>query len=124
MRTVLATIPHNEQRYDTIGDYIHDGEIVTIVISDMQNPDYELLVGIHELIEEYLTHKKGVKEEDITAFDMGYEENRTNDSEPGDSPLAPYHEEHKLATKVEKYCAKILGVKWKDYDTFTRSFNG
>lgn len=131
---IIQTIPHSEHRYETVGDYF-DEEVfmpspsgtyspiprTRIEVSDMKNPDYEFLVVFHELIEWYLTQKRGIKEEDITVFDIGFETERLegkhkDTDEPGDDPAAPYYKEHQFATKLEKKMATELGVDWDEYD--------
>ena len=121
MKTIIIkTIPHNEHRYDTCGDYWETDDAVEFRVSDTGNWKYELLVAFHELIEQTLTKDRGISEESITAFDKIFEEERRQgmwqDEEPGDDQRAPYQKEHILATKLEKKMAKELGVKWKDYD--------
>ncbi len=115
---VIATIPHRNQRYPTVGDWIVDHELLSILVSDMKNHDYEFLVGLHELIESYLCIKRNIRQEEVDQFDMTYENNRTrgDDSEPGDSKKAPYFKEHQFATKIEKLVAKELRVPWKKYN--------
>lgn len=129
----IDTIPHSEQRYETVGDYWrpagnHPGFIprLEVRVSEMGNEDYEFLVAIHELVEEHLTRKHGISEDTITAFDIQYEQNRAEDdtnSEPGDSPDAPYHQEHLLATSVERIVASMLGVNWDTYDAVVNSLD-
>jgi hypothetical protein len=121
----IDTIPHAEQRYPTVGDYWEEpGREVfptrhEIRVSEMQNRDYEFLVALHELVEMYLCLKHGISEESITAFDKDFEANRMpgNFDEPGFDSAAPYYEEHKFATVVEKAVAAELGVNWDHYDT-------
>jgi len=119
MKIVIKTIPHDQHRYETVGDYYTDCDgTKNIVVSDMGNEDYALLVALHELIEQTLTEKRGIKEEDITAFDEEYEKNRKegDESEPGDDVNAPYKKEHFFSTNVERLMAAELGVDWKEYD--------
>lgn len=120
LRTKIKTISHDKHRYDTVGDYRINGRTGyrEILVSEMDNEDYEFLVAVHELIEEYLTRKRGIKEEDITKFDMYYEDARQEGdiTEPGNSPLAPYFKEHQFATIIEKQIADELGVDWEEYD--------
>lgn len=120
----IGVIPHKWQRYDTVGDYTFKNatsvpglKFLDIKISDMDNEDYEFLVTIHELVEAYLTHKRGISEAAITKFDMAYEEARGPEdySEPGDSPEAPYYKEHQEATSVERAVAEMLGIDWDVY---------
>jgi hypothetical protein len=115
----IETIPHNQHRYETVGDYWKDENgIEQFRVSNMGNSDYEFLVILHELIEQKLTEKRGIKEEDITKFDEAYEANRKegDDSEPGDDVNAPYRKEHFTATNIERIMAQELGVDWKTYD--------
>ena len=115
----VRTIPHEHQRYATVGDYVDDSfRRVHITVSCMRNWRYELLVAVHEMVEYYLCKEAKIKMEDIDAFDKTYELQRLpdDDSEPGDSVLAPYHEQHVAATRIEKFIAAELGVNWTTYD--------
>jgi hypothetical protein len=118
----IDIIPHADQRYDTVGDWLfkklYSSEYLTITVSDMNNSDYEFLVGIHELIEAYLCHKRGIKESDVTAFDIEFEKNRPagDTSEPGNHPDAPYRAEHIFASRIERMVADEIGVDWELYD--------
>ena len=109
-----------KMRYETVGDWYDDGEHLTVKVADMGNDDYHLLVLIHELVEAYLCRKAGVKEEDVSAFDIEFEKNRKegNTDEPGDEPEAPYFLQHQSATRVERQLAAELGVNWNEYDEF------
>jgi hypothetical protein len=125
MKFVLETIPHDKQRYETVGDWIpnesEDGSGGTIRVSDMGNDDYAFMVGIHEMIKFYLCSKKGVTDETVTAFDTQYEADREKglhgpDEEPGDDPGAPYKSEHFFATTIERQLCDKLGIDWNEYD--------
>jgi hypothetical protein len=118
MNSNIKSIPHNEHRYETVGDYWLDEKGVTqFRVSDMGNEDYHFLVGIHELVEEYMTRKRGIKETDIKAFDEAFEAKRApgNTDEPGDDPAAPYRKEHRFAENIERQIALELGVDWAEY---------
>lgn len=115
----IRTIPHRQQRYNTVGDYqTSDNGNVYFTISEMANWRYEFLVALHEQIEKMLCFHRDISEARIDAFDIRYEENRKEGdlSEPGDDPSAPYHNEHMLATIIEKLVANELGVDWDEYD--------
>lgn len=119
MRIIIETIPHADQRYETVGDFFVDNKGVRrIVVSEMGNEDYEFLVAIHELIEAKLCEKAGISDEAITAFDVKFESDRKPDdvSEPGDEPLAPYARQHCIATAVERLMCAELGIAWMDYE--------
>lgn len=116
----VKVIPHDRMRYETCGDYIFDeGGSIHIKVSAMGNRDYEFLVAIHELAEAYLCQKQGISEEEITAFDIEFEESRMkgDESEPGDDRRAPYQIQHGFATSIERMMAAALGVSWQDYES-------
>lgn len=120
----IRTILHQDQRYPTVGDYHFDNsENYKISVSEMGNPHYEFLVGLHEMIEMYLCKAKGIKEEDITNFDIDFESKREagNTDEPGDDVNAPYYTEHQFATSIEKMMAEKLNIDWADYDNYVKS---
>jgi hypothetical protein len=116
----IHSLPHEAQRYPTVGDYEDDVHGTHIRISDMGNEDYEILVAIHEMVEQYLCRKRGISEKKITAFDKKFEREREagkwTTEEPGDDPRAPYRKEHFFATNIERQIAYELGVDWKEYD--------
>lgn len=125
-RTEIKIIPHKAQRYDTVGDWIFSGEALLVTVSDMKNNHYHFLVSVHEQIEAMLCAKAGIKEEDVTNFDMQFEQWRDvgqvgEFDEPGNDPRAPYYIQHKLATKIEMELADILGVNWNEYDLAVNS---
>jgi hypothetical protein len=112
MEILIKTIPHKDQRYETAGDYWFDGDKIDVRVSDMANDDYAFLVAVHELVELYLTKKKGISEPDIMAFDIAHPDS----SEPGAEPDAPYYKEHLFASAIEMLMAGQLGINWQDYD--------
>ncbi|MGB7195332.1 MAG: hypothetical protein WBD81_17900 [Collimonas pratensis] len=119
MHITLKTIPHNQQRYETCGDWqIKPDGSFEILVSDMGNEKYAALVALHELCEVLLCQDRGITDESVTAFDEAYEAQRPegDESEPGDSPAAPYAEEHCAATGIERVMASLLNVKWADYE--------
>src|ERR1035437_5364028 len=102
-RIILEVVPHNEQNYETAGDYFKSGKNWKIRTSKI-NADMEFLILFHEFIEWYLTQKRGISEPDIAKFDKEFEQNRKrgNVDEPGDDVNAPYYNEHQIATWFEK----------------------
>lgn len=87
------------------------------------NSKHEFLVLIHELVEWYLTQEKGVTIEEIDQFDKAFEKSRKegNTDEPGDSPQAPYYQEHQFSTYIEKQVAEYLQVNWSKYEEHVNS---
>lgn len=121
LKIIVQSIPHREQRYETVGDYWDDPDGTQHVrVSDMKNQTYEMLVVIHELIEKELCRMRGIPHEVITAFDILYEEERKQgvhgkNDEPGADSRAPYYKEHMLATKLEMELAQEMNVDWIEY---------
>lgn len=113
----VKVIAHNEQRYDTAGDWWID-EGWHIRVSQLGNWRYNFLVAFHELLECAWCKWKGVKQADVDAFDVAYEANRRpgDVSEPGDHPRAPYRVGHQFASLAERLAAFALGVDWIDYE--------
>lgn len=124
MHIEIQTIPHLSQRYPTVGDWkiSRDGSI-SICVSEMGIEDYNLLVGLHELVEVWLCHKRGIAQSLVDDFDIWFEKNRPEGdvSEPGDHPQSPYFREHRFATKIERQVAEELGVNWEQYSTTVES---
>lgn len=119
MKINIQTISHKDQRYETVGDYWIDSDGTwQIRVSEMGNWKYELAVALHELWEYALCLDRGIKEEDITKFDIEFEKNRKegNIDEPGDDKNAPYVKEHCSATGIERLFIAEIGENWKNYD--------
>lgn len=117
----ILVIPHEQQRYDTVGDwwFDKDSSILEIRVSELGNYKQEMIVALHEFIEAILCLSRGIKEEDVTTFDRTYEQQRLvgdTTSEPGDSIAAPYYNEHQFATAMEKFMAKELELEWGKYE--------
>lgn len=116
---ILEVIEHKLQRYPTVGDWIvKPCEPTVIRSSRLSSLQREFCVLIHELVECYLCQMRGISDADVTAFDEAFEKARPDgdDSEPGDSPEAPYRKEHFFATTIERLVAAELGIDWADYE--------
>lgn len=120
----IKTIPDKDQRYDTVGDYWKKDGVDEIKVSSMSNRQYEFLVAIHEMVEQFLCENAGITDEEITKFDVEYEAKRKNgdQSEPGEDPLAPYHRQHMFAEKLEKLMAEECKIDWADYIKYANRF--
>jgi len=118
----VRTIPHAEQRYDTVGDYFTKDGVVQFRVSELGDWRFEFLVFLHEAVEKALTKYHGVSEAEIDKFDTAYENARLEGdfSEPGDCVKAPYHDAHVISTGIEAQVAHFLGVDWVEYDKKVR----
>ena len=106
-----------DQNYPTLGDYGGNFLNRWIKVTETGVEDYNFLILLHELIEQHLCFKRSIKEADITAFDIDFENKRQegNFDDPGDDKRAPYYREHQFATAIERLVANELGVDWRDY---------
>lgn len=119
MKIIIETIPHKSHRYETVGDYWEDPDgTLQIRVSEMKNEMYNGMVAVHELVEFLLCRANGIKEQDITDFDMWFESKRKrgNTDEPGFHPIAPYVKEHTIATAVELMMCSGANISWSRYD--------
>ena len=121
-RTIIDIIDKSKVRYSTVGDFFYDDKgVLHIWVADMGDDDMNFLVALHELIEEHLTKKRGITEQQIMNFDMMFEDERarglhTDDEEPGWDSRAPYKKEHSFAEAMERLMANELGVDWMIYN--------
>lgn len=148
MKKILINfLPHNQQRYETVGDYEEKENDLQINISEMRRWEYEAMVLIHELIEYFLTKKRKISIKQIDSFDKKMEKNKKkhghyvhlkfgkvvdclidreskpviNNDEPGVCPEAPYFREHEFATKIEKKLCREFKIKWQKYNEYVNS---
>ena len=89
----IETIPHEEQRYPTVGDWLFVERDLCAWVSEIGDWRNEMAVAVHELVEAILCRAAGVPGCVVDAFDKAYEH-----GEPGTSrattPHAPYHRQH------------------------------
>lgn len=112
-KITIEFIPHKTQRYDTAGDWRFEGDELLISISRTDNPLHEQLVAIHEFAEVLICNNDGVTQRAVDEFDMGAGKDLPD---PGNSPEAPYHGQHMVATAIERVMASALRVDWAEYD--------
>ena len=105
-----------------IGNWEFDG-FGNLTVSSVDLKDWRMnaLVQFHELVEAILCKRRGITDEQVTAFDALFEEERSKglhseSDEDGDDPRAPYRKEHFTATNIERILALELGVDWKEYE--------
>jgi len=124
MKIILRTLDEEEDHYcgyETQGDWrFWTNGSLEATVSQMGDPDGELVVLIHELVEGYLCRKNGISSEEVSDFDRIFEAERENGkhtalAEPGDDPRAPYRKEHQAATIVEMLVLHMLGGSWPDH---------
>ena len=109
----IEIVPHDLQRYDTVGDWQFDAETgeLDINISRMSDCRYHYLVALHEFVEAILCKFQGVTEAEVDSWDKAH----PILDEPGDHKDAPYHRQHMFAHVIERMIADEIGVNWQIY---------
>ncbi len=108
---IIRVIDHNQQEYDTAGNYFEEGGVWNITISKM-GFWHELFCAIHELYELCVCLHRGIKNDAITEFDL----NNIEHPDPGMLPDAPYHKEHIAALAIEKSACLESKQNWTKHD--------
>ena len=115
-------------RSKDVGDYYQaivppgaEEEPLKIIVARMENPDYEFLVALHELVEFYLIKKHGIDLKKIDEWENEFDKKKKEGKIPkeavaGEQEDCPFRKEHKIAVKIEKTMAKYLKVNWKKYE--------
>lgn len=127
-KITIEVIPHLAQRYNTVGDwqFERDSEgratALNVKVSDLDDQEYFVLIGLHEAIEALLCETKGVKESAVDEFDLTWKPDRvywnsdTKTTEPGEDYRAPYYGQHQIATGIERLIAAQMWVNWARYE--------
>lgn len=126
-KIIIEIIPHQEHRYETVGDYwIDSNGNWQVRVSEFGTFDHQFLVAMHELTEFWLTQKRGVTEESISEFDILFESERQEGKhgdmgEPGNDIRAPYRKEHRFSENIERQLALEGNIDWHEYDKLVMS---
>jgi len=121
---LIRTIPQEFQVFRDVGNYqLANKDLIVIFVSEMENPDYEFLVTLHEFIESYLLKRRGIDLKEIDKWENKFEQEKKEGKRPkkavaGEQKDCPYKKEHAFATKIEKMVAKYLKVNWGQYDKY------
>ena len=114
MRIHIETIPHQEQRYSTTGDWWWAGDnTLELRVSDLGDWRHSALIALHELVEAWLCKAHGITTEMVDQWDMGP---GAALEDPAADPRAPYHQEHDAAEAIERLLAHIFDVNWDEYN--------
>jgi len=107
MKVVIETIPHDQHRYETVGDWWwerdYGEDVLNIRVSKMSDWKKEMAVAEHEMSEALWCKAAGVEQMAVDEFDKKFEADRQEGDtrEPGDQLDAPYYEGHQLGNEVE-----------------------
>lgn len=113
MTVELKPTIYNKQ----VGGYYLDadqqGHVIRFEIRETGNHYYNVLILIHELIEQALCRRHGITEADTDVWDATH---FMDANEPADIKGSPYRAEHRYAEKIERIICNKLGIRWKDYE--------
>ena len=114
MNITIRTIPHDQQRYETVGDWQQTIAGLDISMSPMSNQRYESLVALLAIVATLLCQQTGGDQAVVDKFDRAYEASRPEDnttSEPSDHPCAPYRRQHVIArSSIWRGCCSTLDL--------------
>jgi hypothetical protein len=121
MKTIkIYTIPMQDQRFTTQGDWKEDDKELNIWITDMGDWKCEFGVFVHEIVEWAICKHMGVTSDECDAFDAlfekEYDEGKWDISvEAGYDPRCPYRKGHVWGDRVSRVMLWLIGVSWKEY---------
>lgn len=101
-----------DQRYESLDDWIQEGDRLQFKIVSSGNPTYDKLILIHSIIEQVLAEAEGITGEEIDEFDLNYK----GDEEPGEQADAPYRDAHIVAKGIEMILCGYLSIPWTHYN--------
>lgn len=116
----FKTIPHDQHRYSTFGDYWETEDAIEVRVSEVSDI-YAAACFLHELAELLLLKHAGISLAVTDEFDIMFEQERENGkhsetAEPGDDPRCPYAVEHRWAENIERIFLQAAGVPWSAYE--------
>jgi hypothetical protein len=129
-RVVIELIDHQDQRYETAGDWyrsprsvmndlydkMRENECTLVVRASRLRDDrgnfFALAVAYHELGEALACIANGVTEKEVDEFDVDF----VGKGEPGDDPRSPYTRFHGYATACERILIGAMDLSWGVYE--------
>ena len=122
MKIEIKSIPQNEQRFTTQGDWWEDedSETLQIRVTEMDNLKYWFTVLVHELVEICFCRILGVTTWQADEFDMTWERELSNGlhnltDEAGEDSRCPYRVGHMAGEKAELIMSLLLGFDFDEY---------
>jgi len=109
----------------SLGDYWYEGDALEVRVAEYGNTDYETLIAVHEVIEEWLTKRRGLSEPEIQAFDDMWDKEQQagkhggDMDEPGFDSRCPCLREHTIADAIERVLIAHCGMDINTYNDAT-----
>jgi hypothetical protein len=120
MKIFIETIPHEDQRYNTCGDWVFNKDnSLTIRISETANFKWNCALILHELVEALTCRANSVTTEQVDAFDLTWKPFGSFE-EPGEDPRSPYFAEHNEASLIEQQLFDFMsdGAEPDEWDSY------
>lgn len=120
MQVRIFVIPHNQQRYDTIGDWWYSTdatgeEWLDIRVSrEIIGWRSQMAVATHELVEALLCKGRNIDQHQVDEWDLAHRDVE----DPGSIFNAPYHKEHMEAQTIEQRLVHELAMNWSEHNDF------
>jgi hypothetical protein len=97
---VVKAIYHEEQRYDTVGDWWFEDDCLHVRVSRVLSQTEQWCVALHEIVEALLCkHKYGTS---ATCIVDKWDFSHMRAKEPGELKNCPYKREHTIASIAEQ----------------------
>lgn len=121
MKITIEIIPHDQQRYETCGDWqwSPDWKELNIYVSAMDDLESETGIAVHEMREAILCRYRGISDETVTNWDVTHPES----NDPGSLKGCPYGVEHHAAEFAERAFIAAGHLAWEEHEgNVSRSF--
>ncbi len=89
---------------------------------ELQKDDYQFILSIQEVIENYLIKKNDLSMDSVIEFEKRFYEMKSQFPEivknkhPGDEETAPHYHFHQIATRVGRWLGDTLKIDWSIYE--------
>jgi hypothetical protein len=124
---IMQVVKPEQMRYPTVGDWqklpmtkqieleINPPDYVYgIWVADTGDKKTNFLVALHEIVEQFMCQEAGITTQEVDEWDMSHPEL----DEPGDDVRCPYHKQHDIAIRVERFVAgrSGLNMNWDEHE--------
>ncbi len=104
-RIEIEVIPHYSQRYNSVGDWQLEGDILRVRASECGDWRKSILWALHEAREGVICTYRGITDKEVDDYDFGDKKG-----------VCPYANEHEFSIAIEKLEALQLGIDWPDHE--------
>jgi hypothetical protein len=112
-RVIIEWVPYKNMRVPgQVGDWLtdKDGSDRYFVASEL-GFDSGLAVALHEIVEKHECDNDGVSCAVVDRWDV-----ECKDEDPWLNKKAPYHKQHMMADRFERFFCKLICLSWKQHE--------